>query len=250
MRSALFAVVGALLQAQSVPDAAEQAAILARATTEALRYGGQIPSFYCEMVILREQGSAGPPERWKVKDTLDAQITYEDGNPVVTLVSIDGKPTRKKYARLDGIRSDGVLGAGIVPRHVFDPLLNPQFTWKGWDTIGDRRVQAFTFHVAPFLSIKALGKNAVVGFRGEILLDPETARVVRLYQDMYSNSPGYPFGGYVTEFDYGDVTIGDQEHYLPIRAREFVRRGNNLSRNAITFTGYRKYTAQSVVTFQ
>jgi hypothetical protein len=67
---------------------------------------------------------------------------------------------------------------------------------------------------------------------------------------MYSNTAGYPFADYVTEFDYAAVTIGDQEHYLPVRASEYIRRGNNLFRNAIEFSGYRKYSADAVVSFQ
>ena len=250
MRSAIFVFAAAVLQAQGQPDSAEQRAIVERATAQALRYDGQIPSFLCAMVSTREEGSAGPPERWKFKDKLEERIAYANRNPVVTLVSIDGKPTSKKHTSLGGIRSDGVLGAGIVPKHVFDPTLKPQFTWRGWDTIGNRQVQAFTFDVVPFLAIKALGKDAVVGFRGVVYLDPETARVVRLHQEMYSNASGYPFADYITEFDYASVMIGDQEHYLPVRASEYVRRGNNLARNTIVYSGYRKYTSESTVTFQ
>jgi len=43
--------------------------------------------------------------------------------------------------------------------------------------------------------------------------------------------------------------IGDQEHYLPVRASEYVRRGNNLARNTIVYSGYRKYTSESTVSF-
>jgi hypothetical protein len=251
MRSLTLALAAAaVLSAQNPPSAAEQETILAQAAAHALRYDGQIPDFLCRMSIVREEASAGSPPKWKLKDKLEEQIGYVDRRPVVTLISVNGKATRKTHRKIGGVTSDGVLGAGIVPKHVFYSKLGPQFTWRGWDSIGDRRVRVFAFDVAPFLAINAHGKHSVVGFRGLAYLDSDTQRVVRLHQEMYSNTAGYPFADYVTEFDYAAVTIGDQEHYLPVRASEYIRRGNNLFRNAIEFSGYRKYSADAVVSFQ
>jgi hypothetical protein len=68
------------------------------------------------------------------------------------------------------------------------------------------------------------------------------------HQEMIS-PPGYRFPKYITDLEYGPVNISGQEMILPLKASENVREGKRLMRNEIQFVNYRKYSADSTVTF-
>jgi hypothetical protein len=120
---------------------------------------------------------------------------------------------------------------------------------KGWETREGWRLAVFAYHAKPFVKNYPDGVHGyLVGFHGLVFADPADGMVLRL--EVETDGPlGYPYEESGWEVDYGAVTIAERQLVLPVKAVMHSRRGRFLSRNEIQFTKYRKYEADSSITF-
>jgi hypothetical protein len=239
-------------QGGAAPDANQQREILAHISQVALRYKGHLPDFSCTEVIDRSRadsgqiGSGSAPQ-WKHQDTLEVAAGYLDDQAVYKLLKVNGKPPGF-HPFENGLGSQGVLGAALVPNHIFDPRVRARFNWLKEEIRQGKLLYVFTYEVAPFLKLKDGSKEVTVGFHGYFSADPETGMILSRHQEMDS-PPDYRYPQYITDIEYGPVTISGVEMVLPVKASENVREGKHLMRNEIQFVNYRKYSADSTVTF-
>ncbi len=241
----------ALAPADPAPSAAEQQAILARIAKGALRYQGEVPDFLCEEWIARSEANAKTPERWKQLDTLEEELGFVAGRETHILLRMNGKPTRVSHEDLEGMRSDGLLQFVIVPGWIFGPQVKTRFDWSRWDTREGHRVSVFAFQVPPSILTHPLANQSqsfLVGYHGLIYADPSTGDMARL--EAHMDAPkDFPFQEDAFEIDYGQVDIAGQQFLLPVSSVGWVREGKLLTRNEIAFAEYRKYEADTTVTF-
>lgn len=234
-------------QSGAAPDANQQREILARISQFALRYKGHLPDFSCTELIDRSHADGGADPQWKHQDTLEAAAGYLDDRASYKLLKVNGKsPGLHPFE--NGLGSQGVLGAALVPNHIFDPRVSTHFNWSKVEMRQGKRLYVFTYEVAPFLKLKDGSKEVTVGFHGYFSADPETGMILVRHQEMDSPSD-YRYQQYITDIEYGPVTISGVEMILPVKASENVREGKRLMRNEIQFVNYRKYSADSTVTF-
>ncbi len=61
--------------------------------------------------------------------------------------------------------------------------------------------------------------------------------------------PSFPISQATTALDYDYVKIGDQTHLLPLKAEIRMRTAKLLTRNLVEFHLYRKFGADTSITF-
>jgi hypothetical protein len=241
-----YLIVAAPLFAQlsdAPPSPAEQQALTAKIKWTALRFRGQLPDFICTEVEARWEGTE---VKLKRRDSLEMLVYFtQEGRTGIKLLKVDGKPARRDYAQLKGAMDPEFLHGAILPTHLFGPKADPQFEWKRWDTLDGRRMAVLAFRAQRVIQAQGLP----LAFHGVVYADPTDGMVMRL-EVQGDVPPGSLFDETGWDVDYGAVTLSGRELILPVKAVTRFRRGKALWRNEMQFTGYRKYEADSTVTFE
>lgn len=231
--------------ASEPPPPAEREALIAKIKNVALRFRGQLPNFLCTETELRWEDSSGSG-KWKLRDTLEVQIAFtHDGHTAAHLEKIDGKPARRPPS--GGAVDTEFLHGAILPTHLFAPRPDPQFEWSRWEVLDGRRVAVLAFRAKPVTTVYPDGKHPVlVGFHGVVFADPSDGMPLRL--EVQNDYPP-PFDQSDWAVGYGEVTISGQTLVLPVTGLTHFRRGKSEWKNEMRFTRYRKFDADSIVTF-
>jgi hypothetical protein len=227
-------------------SADEQRALTEKIKRTALRFRGQLPDFICTEIETRWQNASSAGAKLKKRDSLEMLVYFtQEGRTGIKLLKVDGKPARKDYEKADGAMDPEFLHGAILPTHLFSPKADPRFEWTRWDTLGGRRMAVLSFHAQPVIQAQGFS----IAFHGLVYADPSDGMVMRLEMEVDA-PPGYPFDETGWEVDYGAVTLSGRELILPLKAITHFRRAKSVWRNEMEFTGYRKYEADSTVTFE
>jgi hypothetical protein len=91
-------------------------------------------------------------------------------------------------------------------------------------------------------------QTAMVGLHGEIVIDRDTHALLRIRYvgDSIPASFRVQFSDTV-EYDY--VQVGDSRYWLPVKAVMWTTDGEQENRNDVEFHSYRKFEAESRMTF-
>jgi hypothetical protein len=246
------------LLATSAPAAAQQleptqASLLGHAREAALQYSASLPDFLCTEIVRRTHDPQGNG-RWRDLDTLTVKLSYFGHKENYKLMEIDGQPTRLEYELVAGAVSTGEFGTRLYS--VFDPRSHGDFRWKGWSTLRERRVGRFSYRIARENSNYRLGygselaeQNAIiVAYRGDVYVDEETHLALRL--TLRAEIPhGFPIDGHDSSMDYEFAEVGGKRYLLPSHARSRAKSGKYVAENNVEFREYRKFQAESTLTF-
>jgi hypothetical protein len=121
-------------QDTTAPDANKSREISARISQVALRYEGQLPDFSCTQLTDRYRDDSGTGRQWKRQDTLEEAFNYLGGRASFKLVKINGKPPGKFHLFENGLGSQGVFNAALVPSHIFDTRVHARFDFQRDET--------------------------------------------------------------------------------------------------------------------
>jgi hypothetical protein len=121
-------------------------------------------------------------------------------------------------------------------------------------TASRRAAAVFDFEVARENSdwhISVPGQEIVPAFRGSVWIDRETARVLRIEMEAVDIPKAFPMDHVEAAVDYAPVRLETQTFLLPVRAENLAceRDASACSKNVIDFRNYRKFSADSKVTF-
>jgi hypothetical protein len=138
-------------------------------------------------------------------------------------------------------------------------LLSPDtgavFRRSGQDTVHGRATFVYKFEVPRERShwrIDAGGQLYYPAYRGTIWIDRQTSRVLRLEQQSRNMPLLFPFDTVETATDYDFVRLSTPNPFLlPVNAEVLscLRSTSHCSRNKIEFRNYRKFGAESDITF-
>jgi hypothetical protein len=247
-----------VLLAASAPVAAqqlepEQAGLLEQAREAALQYSASLPDFLCTEVVRRmdvqRRPRLGDLDTLTVEDTLTVKLSYFGHREDYTLIEIDGKPTLLKYEFVAGAVSTGEFGTRLSS--VFGPGSHTDFRWKGWATLRGRRVARYSYRIARENSNYQLGYGPwviTVAYHGDVYVDEETHLVPRL--TLRAEIPhGFPISGNESSVDYEFAEVGGKRYLLPSHASSWAKYGTYVAENSVEFREYRKFQAESSVTF-
>jgi hypothetical protein len=94
------------------------------------------------------------------------------------------------------------------------------------------------------------------GYTGSIWIDKENFRVLRIELSARNLPGGFPMDQVESAVDYDYVSIGEDKYLLPIHSEALScgrgtsgRGASGCTRNVIEFRNYRKFTADTSITF-
>ena len=233
------------------PSEAEQQKMLAAMREYAEDYTAKLPNFICQQTT--SQFEAGKkPTRWHKGDTLTSRLVFTDGREHRTLEMVNNKPVRfTGRPWRTPLTTEGEFG--ILLANVFDPATATSFSWAGWDIFRGQPVAKFDYsvdrqHSTLSLSLSDLAK-AIVPYHGSILGDASTGAVRRITSETAAIPEQVQTKSIATTVDYDTVRIGSQDYLLPVEANVMLVTDRNNIRNEMQFQGYRKFEAESTITF-
>ena len=255
-RHLIITVVGSLLcitAAAQRPAPGDQKRTLDTAREIAIHYSQKLPDFICNEHVERTDRTS--PTNIKV-DRLTIQLSYFGQKENQKLVAMNGQPTQQPLASLDGLITGGEFGSLLLG--VFDPSSSADFQWKASSNIRQHPASVYTYRIARANSHYMVGHRkdngklvaVAAGYKGELALDTATARVLRLTAaaDDLPKDSGILQSSVAVDYDF--VEVAGHSYLLPARSEAHMERSYRQIANVVTFVEYRKFEADSTISFK
>lgn len=226
---------------------------ITKAREAAAQFEGSLPNFFCQQITTRYQ-SDHPKTGWDALDIVTADVAYENGAESYRNIKVGNKVVNKDMMDIEGSRSTGEFSSILAD--LFSPQTAASFRRTGSDTIHGRSTLVYHFDVTREHShwrIMGPAQLYYPAFSGSIWIDKETSRVVRVEQQAKNMPLLFPFDTTESATEYDFVRLSTPTQYLlPIDAEVLsCSRGTRMCvRNKIEFRNYRKFGAESSVTFE
>lgn len=225
--------------------------ILRDARAAAASLTASLPDFLVEQVTTR-YFSNGFPATWQTIDTVTADVASVNGSEQYRNVAINGIPTERPIERT-GAWSTGEFVSTL--QDVLAESTNAAFHRRGADRVAGRPALVFDFTVAQSNSHWALvapdQRRYNPGYEGSIWIDQETGRVLRIEQRTTALPLDFPLNRAESTLEYAFARIGENTYLLPSVSENVgcMSGSGTCTRNSIVFRNYRKFSADSNVTF-
>lgn len=165
---------------------------------------------------------------------------------------MNGNATQQPLESLDAIITAGDFGGLLLG--VFDPASAADFQWKESSNIRKRRAVVYAYRIARAKSHYMVGYragagnmvSAAAGYRGEVALDSESPRVLRLTTSADDIPKESGILQSSVEVDYDFVDVAGHSYLLPLRSEARMERSYRKIGNVVD---YRKFEADSTIDF-
>lgn len=232
------------------PTAAEQRALIEHLREYALNYTKRLPDFICTQVIRRYYDPTGL-EFWRRQDVITVRLSYFEQKEDYKIMLMNGAPAEVGLDRVDGAISTGEFGSML--KEVFEPSSEAAFQWARWATLGGRRMHVIQYHVRQDRSKWTVSyqrsQTITPGYHGLVYVDRDTQMIARLTLEAEGIPPSFPVQQAGTVLDYDFVKIGGSEYMLPLKYTVKMREAKYLAKNETEFRMYRKFGADTAITF-
>ncbi len=233
------------------PDPAEQKKILADATDYAFNHERSLPNFLCIQTTRRFQDFQGRDE-WRPLDIIVERLAYFEHHEDYKVIEINGVPSSIDHSKLGGASSSGEFGS--VMKGIFAPETATEFNWQTWFTLRGRKMHVYAYHVAAAKSdyhvvVPEQAKDLVTAYHGLIFIDDRKHFIHRITLHADGIPPAFPIQDISLMLDYEYTRIGDSDYLLPLTFELRSREGNVRIKNDVDYDEYRKFTADSSVSF-
>jgi hypothetical protein len=225
--------------------------VITKAREAAFAYSETLPNYLVQQMTTRYQ-SDRPKSGWQALDIVTADLTYQDGRESYKNIKVGNKSVNTSMDEIPGTRSTGEFSTLL--EELFEPGAT-KFRPGGQDTIHNRSAYVYSFEVTRELSrwrIEAPSQLYYPAIKGSVWIDKETSRVLRIEQSGKGMPALFPFDTLETTVDYDFIRLGTSGPYLlPIESEVLsCQRGTSIcSRNKIEFRNYRKFGAETNITF-
>ncbi len=153
-----------------------------------------------------------------------------------------------------------LVGSGALSTGSFSSFLlvvfrtdNTAFSYKGPLTEGGRTLEEFEYHVPKPMShyfYKGEGTRVITGYYGDILVDPQTADLVRLEVHTEGLPPETGACQTNSTLDYSRLRLNDTDFLLPKRSELQILNANGVEmRNITVFSGCHEFLGESTLSF-
>lgn len=235
----------------AAPSAAVQEKLVAAMREYAEQYVANLPNFICTQVT--EQFEAGhKTTHWHRGDTLTSKLVFNEGREERSLELVNDKP-RKSGGRSwrTPLVTEGEFG--MLLNSIFGEASNAAFSWNSWDLVAGKRVAVFDYtidgnHSTLSLSLSDLAR-AIVAYHGSVYADPATGVVWRITNRVTEIPRQIQTKSVSTTIEYEKTAIGSANYVLPVEASIWLSTEANDIRNEIRFKDYRKFEADSTITY-
>lgn len=229
----------------------EEDPIIVKARAAAAEYAGSLPNFFCRQLTTRYD-SDRPKDGWRAQDTITADLAYENGTEKYTNIKV-GSKSAKSMEEVGGNWSTGEFASMLD--EIFDPNAAATFRKSGQDTINGHSATTFKFEITRERSdwrIMDGGQLYYPAMRGTIWIDRESSRVLRLEKESRNMPLLFPLVKIEVAVDYDFVRLSTPRPFLlPITSEVLTCEtgSSHCTRNRIEFRNYRKFGAESDITF-
>jgi hypothetical protein len=233
------------------PDPAEQKKILADATDYAFNHERTLPNFLCLQTTRRFQDFQGRDE-WRPLDIIVERLAYVEHHEDYKVIEINGVPSGLAHDKLGGASSSGEFGS--VMKGIFAPETGTEFTWQTSFTLRGRKMHVYAYRVAADKSdyhvvVPEQGRDLVTAYHGLIFIDERTHFIHRITLHADGIPPAFPIQDVSLMLDYEYTRIGATSYLLPLTFELRSREGRVSIKNDVDYDEYRKFTADSSVSF-
>lgn len=247
------------LKPPPTPTIDEQRAAFREISRNALHYTVGLPDFICTESIHRftltpDRFSLTYPP-WKQKNALTVKLTYFGNHEKYELTHINGHAAGRGYESSGGAVSEGDFGSMLL--EIFVPESETKFLWDHYTLLRKRLTHVYSYrtlqeHSHFKISIGATpdGRNTVIaGRHGFIYADAETRMVMRITGEAESIPTNFPITAQSNMVDYDMAEVGGRRILLPLRAEQRMKTPQLQYKNVVDFHDYRKFTAESSISF-
>jgi len=232
-------------------DAADEL-ILEAAREAALKFTATLPDFVAQQSTERSfapRAGGG----WQPLDVVTAEVVYSRGRDQYKNVMIDGRLTTQPIEKT-GAWSTGDFGQAL--EGVMSEDSRAKFTRRagGLKKAGGRSAWVFDFSVtaahSQWVMVAPDGREHKAAHTGSVWIDQETRRVIRIERHAVALPADFPLAKAESIVNYAFVRIDKANALLPAGGETIsCVTGGSCSRNVITFSAYRKFGADSSITF-
>ena len=232
------------------PSAEEQKRIIEDVRSYALNYTKTLPDFICTQVTRRYADPSGL-EFWQKLDTVTAKVSYFEQKEDYKVILINNRVVDLSVDDLGGSTSTGEFGTLL--REIFEPESETTFQWERWGKLRGRLTHVYSYRVRKDKSKWAItyekSLTTVPGYTGLIYVDQDAPIVLRVTLSAENIPPSFPIQEAGTVLDYDFADIAGHQFLLPMKFQMRMREGKALVKNEVEFRLYRKFGADTSITF-
>jgi hypothetical protein len=235
---------------EAQPAADEQVDLINKMRSYAESYEAGLPNFICKQVTTHYE-SGTKHTAWHKGDTVTAQLSFSNGQEHSAIKLINNKPAPPRVPTWRWhLSTAGEFGAILV--QPFAEQSEAKFEWKGWETVAGQRTAVFVYNVDKensTLKLSFFGVSSIVAYKGTVWADPNSGRVVQIQEQAVNIPDELQMQAISTLLQYAYVAISGKQYLLPAHAEIVERTDRRVDRNVIEFQEYRKFEAESTLTF-
>jgi hypothetical protein len=227
--------------------------IIEKAREEAFQFSETLPNYVVKQFTTRyATGAAARGQTsWQALDNVTADVVVENGVEKYKNVLVNGKPPKESLEK-SGSWSEGEFSS--LQLDVLDPRTNADFHNKRTTTIVNRSAYRYDFTVDQPNShwhVSTGPQSYLPGYGGTIWFDKETGRVLRIEMQAQDLPKTFQLDQVESAVDYDFVILGDHKYLLPVHSEALscMRGTKDCGRNTIDFRNYKKFQAESSITF-
>ena len=225
-----------------------------QARDAAFSFSETLPNYVVKQFTTRyaTETARGGRTSWQALDNVTADVIEEDGTEKYKNILVNGKPPREDVEKT-GSWSRGEFSSLL--QDILSPLTNADFHGKRASTIVNRAAFRYDFSVEQPNShwhVESEHQSYMPAYTGSIWIDKENYRVLRIELAAQNMPRGFPLDTVESAVDYDYVFIGEAKYLLPTHSEALscARGTNQCSRNVIEFRNYKKFTADTSITFE
>jgi hypothetical protein len=234
------------------PPEAKQREIIEAAREYALNYTKSLPDFVCAQITDRFYDPTGK-ESWRKGDDIRAKLSYNGQMEKYDVVMVNGQSVMgKSMESLGGTTSTGEFASML--RSIFEPTSQATFHYNRLARWNRRVSYVFDYVVERERSSwgitdKDSKRTVTPGYKGSVYIDQETSQILRFTAEAVDIPADFPIQVAKETLTYDWADLSGNKFLLPSESEIRLDRGRDMSKNVVTFTSYRKFSADAVITF-
>ncbi|MBI4888981.1 MAG: hypothetical protein HY821_00060 [Acidobacteria bacterium] len=227
----------------------QEDAVILKAREAAENFTASLPDYVVQQETTR-LFSFNNEASWNTVDVVTAEVASVHGKEEYRNVKLNGQATNQSPEKT-GSWSTGEFV--VTLQDILSPATEATFKRIADDRIGSRPVLVYEFSIKAENSHWTLmsedGRKLKPAQKGEIYIDKQTGRVMRIEQRAVSIPATFPQDKAECLIEYGFADIGGARALLPMHAEtRGCKRGTvHCSKNVTEFKNYRKFTVESVL---
>jgi hypothetical protein len=241
-------------QVTVAPDEADRSKILDAVREYALNYSETLPNFICTQVTRRQVDPTGTGDHFREEDKLQEQLSYFEHHESYKIMAVNGQMVMNKdREKLGGAMSSGEFGSMLA--EIFAPDSETEFHWSRLGKLDGVIMNVFEYRITQprshyRIEERISGRSIIAGYHGLIYATRDSNAVMRVTLECEDIPADFPIQDVKLDLWYGVKKISDREFVLPVKWDLHSRQGRLLSWNSAEFTLYRKYSADTTITFE